>query len=296
MKQINNSLKRQESNNLVMWSILIIGTIYTSIFSVSAQNSKLFLIAGQSNAVGNSDDVTKSPNCILGTAFEYNILTDEFQFLKDPIGQNFNNLHQGKGSIGPAFAKTLNSITGEKILIVSAARGGASNSVKGELLAYGTWDETGNLKVFEFAVSKVNQAIKKSGIPLSGIIWLQGERDANAILAGKETESEYKLALEKLISRFRIQFGSKLPFYIVLTGLQTNVAATGSLVVRKVQCEIAKTVPNVHVAYTSTNTFPTKGWLWDYVHYKQEAYNSIGDSVARFVSTLKQDTISHKQN
>lgn len=277
---------RINNNYLFSCCVLLISILCLNVYTLSAQNGRLFLVAGQSNAVGNSDDVTKSPLRVSESAYEYNVLTNDFQPLKDPMGQNFQQLQQGKGSIGPAFANAFYRLTGQQVFMISAARGGASNCSKAELAPYGTWDDNGNLLVFDAAALKVNLAIQKCGLPLSGIIWLQGERDANAILAGKETEAEYKQALLKLIGRFRERFGAKLPFYIVLTGLQTDVATTGSMTVRKVQCEIANTVPNVYVAYTSTHTFPSKGWLWDKVHYKQEGYNNIGDSVAQFISKI----------
>jgi len=260
-------------------------------FALSAQNGKLFLLAGQSNAVGNGN-ATLSPICTPGTAYEYNEVTDAVQTLTDPMGQNMNNLQQGKGSIGPAFANKLHALINKPIYMISAGRGGASNGTNAELLHYGTWDETGNLLIFSNAVNKVNKAIKKTGLTLSGIIWMQGERDANGILAGKETEADYQKAFENLIARFRAQFGAQLPFYIVLTGIQTGVATTGNLAVRHAQCAVAKKISNVFVAYTSTNTYSDKGWLMDNVHYTQPAYNEIGDSVARFVSNIRYDSIA----
>ena len=55
---------------------------------------------------------------------------------------------------------------------------------------FGTWDTSG--KLFALAVEKTKMAEAKSGTPLSGIIWIQGERDANAILAKQLTKIEYE--------------------------------------------------------------------------------------------------------
>ena len=274
-----------------------------TLFSVSAQNGKLFLVAGQSNAVGQGES-TLSAVCNQGTAFEYNATTDALQHLQDPMGQGINNLNSAvTGSVGPAFAKTLNSLISQPIYMISAARSGSSLHAKAELSNYGTWDETGTLAVFGCAVAKTKKAIQKTGLALSGIIWLQGERDANAIAAGTETEAEYKETLIKLIARFRAQFGYRLPFYIVLTGLQGTISngipvassSTGNYKVRQIQMEVAKTIPNVFVAFTSTHTFFAKGLMkpeGTTVHYTQPAYNQIGDSVARFVATIPYDTIA----
>jgi len=124
--------------------------------------------------------------------------------------------------------------------------------------------------------------------------------DANAIRTLNQTEAEYKAALERVIARFRAQFGPKLPFYIVLTGLQGVVnngvavatSTDANYAVRRIQMEVAKNTPNVFVAFTSTDTFFDKAWMkleTTTVHYTQPAYNQIGDSVARFVSTIQYD-------
>ena len=80
--------------------------------AVFAQTGKLFLIAGQSNAVGQGNSAL-SVVCTQGTAFEYNGLTNSLQHLQDPMGQTVSNLEPAAtGSIGPAFAKTLNALIG----------------------------------------------------------------------------------------------------------------------------------------------------------------------------------------
>jgi len=278
---------------------LLLGTVAQAVGT-----GKLFLVAGQSNAVGQGT-ASLSPVCLQGTAFEFNGVTNSIQHLQDPMGQTVGDLQAaGSGSVGPAFAKTLNELINKPVYMISAARGGASNGVKAELSPYGTWDDSGNLQIFNGAVSKVKNAIQATGLALSGIIWIQGERDANAIRTLNQTEAEYKMALEKVIARFRAQFGPKLPFYIVLTGLQgavvdgVTVATTteANYAVRRIQMEVAKNTPNVFVVFSSTDTFFDKGWMkheTTTVHYTQAAYNQIGDSVARFVATVPYDTIAN---
>jgi|GEM_PF-3912191 len=278
--------------------------LFLQLIPLFSQNGKLFLVAGQSNAVGQGDAST-STVCAPGTAYEYNALTNSIQHLQDPIGQNSNNLQPAaSGSIGPAFSNTLNTLINQPVYLVSAARGGSSNGVKAELSSFGTWDDSGTLMLFGSAVDKTKKAIQASGLALSGIIWVQGERDANAIRTGNETEAEYQAALEKVISRFRNEFGPRLPFYIVLTGLQgvvTNgtpvaIETAANYAVRRIQKAVAAKLANVFVAYSSTDTFFDKGWMkpeTTTVHYTQAAYNQIGDSVARFVSTITYDTIAN---
>ena len=168
--------------------------------------------------------------------------------------------------------------------MVTAARGGASCNRKAEMSNYDTWDTSG--KLFDQSVEKTKMAEAKSGQALSGILWMQGERDANAILAGQLTTAEYQASLEGLIQRFRAQFGKKLPFYIVQIAFQQDKAPEGCQAVRDVQEAVAKKMKRVYIAYGETGEFAKRKWFKDIVHYNQEALNDIGTKVAEFINTL----------
>lgn len=89
-------------------------------------NKKLFLIAGQSNAVGQGDS-SLSAQYINANSYDFNILTKRFHRLTDPVGQNWKMLETANsGSIVPALAHTLSTISNEAVYMVSAARGGSS--------------------------------------------------------------------------------------------------------------------------------------------------------------------------
>jgi hypothetical protein len=252
-------------------------------FSLKAQQDRLFLLAGQSNAVGQGDSL-KSRVCKPNSAFEFDASANQFFPLKDPAGKPWKLFQRaGTGSVAPPFAKRLNELTGQKIYMVTAARGGASCHRKAEMSNYDTWDTSGNL--FALAVEKAKIAEKKAGLPLSGIIWMQGERDANAILAGQLTGAEYQEVLENLILRFRKEFGKKLPFYIVQTAYQQDKAPTGCDAVRNAQTLVAKKMKGVYIAYGETGEFAQRKWFKDIVHYNQEALNDIGTKTAEFVYT-----------
>jgi hypothetical protein len=119
--------------------------------------------------------------------------------------------------------------------------------------------------------------------PLSGIIWMQGERDANAILNGQLTPAEYQQLLEGLINRFREKFGKKLPFYIVLIAYQQDKPKTGCDAVRNVQQKVADKMKGVYIAYGETGEFAQRKWFKDIVHYTQVALNDIGKKTAEFI-------------
>ncbi len=246
---------------------------------VSAQ--QLFLLAGQSNAVGQGDSL-KSVVCQPSTAFEFDATVNQFIPLKDPSGKPWKLFQQaGTGSVASAFAKRMNELAGKQIYMVTAARGGASCHRKAEMSNYDTWNTSG--KLFDLAVEKTRMAQKKAELPLSGVIWMQGERDANAILAGQMTGAEYQQALENLINRFRKKFGKKLPFYIIQTAYQQDKAPNGCDAVRNAQAAVAEKMKAVYIAYGETGKFAQRKWFKDIVHYNQEALNDIGTKTAEFI-------------
>jgi hypothetical protein len=165
--------------------------------------------------------------------------------------------------------------------MVTAARGGASCSEKAEMSNYDTWDTSGAL--FDMAVEKTKMAEANINLPLSGIIWMQGERDANAILNGQLTPVEYRTALMGVIERFRKSFDKDVPFYIVQTAYQQDKAPDGCRAVRRQQHAVARKLKGVYIAYSETDQFAKRKWFKDNVHYNQDALNHIGRELASFV-------------
>ena len=252
--------------------------------NLKAQPGQLYLLAGQSNGVGQGDSAT-SVKCVPNTAFEFDALANAFIPLRDPVGRNWKLFQNAKtGSVAPSFAKKLNELSNELVYMVTAARGGASCHRKAEMGDYNTWDTNGQL--FNDAVEKAKMAEAKSGIPLSGIIWMQGERDANAILAGQLTAREYEESLEGVINRFRQKFDKKLPFYIVLIAYQQDKSPLGCDSVRIAQKKVSAKMKNVFIAYDETGEFAQRKWFKDIVHYNQEALNDIGTKSAECVNLM----------
>ncbi len=247
--------------------------------NVSAQY--LFLLAGQSNAVGQGDS-SKSPICPPKDCVEFDASENRFIPLKDPAGKPWRLFQRaGTGSIAPAFADGLYALSKQKIFMVTAARGGASCSKLAEMSNYDTWDTSGAL--FDLAVKKTKMAETLSNTSLSGILWMQGERDANAILNGELSADQYRSALIDLIRRFRKDFTNDLPFYIVQTAYQQDKAPDGCRAVRMVQSSVARKLKNVYIAYAETDKFGERKWFKDNVHYNQDALNDIGRKTASFV-------------
>ena len=253
---------------------------FSLFFSGRLFGQQLFLLAGQSNAVGQGDS-SKSVQPLPGTAFEFDADAGSFISLRDPVGKPWKLFQRaGTGSVAPAFARKFHELSGKKVYFVTAARGGASCTAKAELSTYGTWDESGQL--FPQAIEKTRMAEKASGMKLSGIIWMQGERDANAFVSAQISARDYEDAFIRLINRFRKEFGEALPIYIVQTGFQQDKSPEGCQMVREVQQAVSRKMKRIYLAYTETDTFAHRGWFKDNVHYNQEALNDIGSKTASF--------------
>lgn len=248
-----------------------------------AQHKLMFLVAGQSNAVGHGDSAL-SVIVEKGAAFEYRYRSNTLYPLQDPVGANELNFQQAQtGSAWPAFANRLFFLTKKQIVIVAAARGGSSCHQKAELSDYGTWDTTGNL--FPNTILKSKAAIKQVNEPLAGIIWLQGERDANAINSGNLTAQEYLQALQSVIGRFRRELNAKIPFYIVQTGYYQGHPPEGYNQVQEAQEKAARLLSNVYVIY-KTRQFAKENQLKDGIHYTQPNLNEIGEKAADAINKL----------
>jgi hypothetical protein len=267
--------------------IIILTIFIAAAFNLQAQKN-LWLIAGQSNASGMGDRRT-SYKYISDACFDYVQKGDSLRILKDPAGED--NHYFGKansGSIAPSFAWHLHKMTGDTVIVVSAGRGGSSCHANAETL-YGTWATTGTLKIFDACIEKVKMAESKIGCKIKGILWLQGERDANAINDKKLTEKQYEEGLKSLISRFRNSLGDKnLPFYIVLTGQYINHPEEGFLTVRHAQRKVIREDPRVFLAPVDPWIFPDMEWMTDEIHYTQNAYNRIGAALAQEVAETNQ--------
>jgi len=245
-----------------------------------AQDKALFLVAGQSNAVGQGNK-DSSVSCGTHTAFEYRMNDTSLSPLRDPAGENWQYFQQANtGSFIPAFANRYHSQTGKQVVIISAARSGSSCHTKAELENYGTWAPKGKLPLLENALVKTKQAMQYSGLPIKGVIWCQGERDANAINNGQLAATEYEAALTDLIRRFRKTLGETLPFYIVQTGFYKNHDKKGFDEVRKAQERVAEHLPNTFLVYKNTGEFEKLGWMKDEIHYSQQGLNDIGEKIA----------------
>ncbi|MBX2839829.1 MAG: sialate O-acetylesterase [Gammaproteobacteria bacterium] len=197
----------------------------------------VYLLVGQSNMVGFSGDGTKEsyaggpdePNDRIlqlnvtrndqfnifttGTTFTSpasNVLTPALVRAEDPLHipfdpENPEKVHAYIG-LGLTFAKQALNDTNANVILVPAAWSGSAfcdndGGPNGQWNAQSTSDgNLGNTWLFDRAVTRANMAISESGGVLRGILWHQGESDAN-----ERCSSSYLANLERLAQQFRTQ-------------------------------------------------------------------------------------------
>lgn len=266
-----------------MKTYLTLFFLLTGLFAFA--QTDLFLIAGQSNARGRGT-AALSPET--GPyAREYRYGSDQLVQVADPVGENvFQFQSANTGSFLPAFANACHESTGRDVVLIHCTRGGTPILPAADLYNNGNWSETG--VHFGNALTKTNAAIAKTGAPLRGILWCQGEMEGLAMPGGTVTADQYKDALVDLIARFRAEYPG-VPFYIIETGRHaTNFLYDDAFAeIRSKQQEVADEDPLTYIAYDETKNFIALGWMaGDGIHYTQAGYNDIGTVAGAFVAAL----------
>lgn len=239
----------------------------------------VFLIAGQSNAVGQEIDG---------------------QNFVPPAQDNVLRFHggrlQGVNKLGAwqEFGNRYFSLTGRRVIFVPASKGGTGSNLKSHR-GHGHWGIEDSL--FTNSLGLVDSAMKKlsqDGFTPSfrGVLWVQGENDAMAINDGAQTKDDYKAALESIIQRYRAHFNSNLPFFIFQTGravcFEQPCMSNGFSLVRDVQLSVDLADIHSVIVYNGAVNFPEQGLMWDEFHYLPGGYQQMGtaaaDAVASFLS------------
>lgn len=236
----------------------------------SAKPVDLFLVAGQSNAVGHGN-AAQSPLPTAGSAFEFR-------------NGSLHNLNRF-GSAWPAFAIEYNRLTSRPTVFTPTAVSGSSLTAIADV-GSGNWSSSGALlqkAIEEIHAARAYLTGQGQNPTIKGILWSQGETDASALALGILTKDQYKNALKDLISRFRAQLGSETRFYIFRTGTQLNSSDSGFKQVREAQEEVAQEVDLVHVVFRGAIDFPIRAYMADAFHYTQSGYNEMGLMGARGV-------------
>lgn len=226
----------------------------------------VFIIAGQSNAVGRGDS-SLSPKVPASQALKYYPPTNNFQAMQDPL-VGYGDSSQ-TGSEWPQFAKTYYSLTGRKSLYILIAIGGttAAQWANGSPTA---------ITMINSALA-VARASYTDSVNLAGVIWQQGEQD------GYDSTSavSYKTSVLSMINSYRIAFSKPaLPLYIIELGIDSSGDNAHYDVIRQAQNDLADSNAYCYMINNQAKTFKTLHLMQNAAHYTQAGYNMIGMNAA----------------
>ncbi len=248
--------------------------------------NQLFAFVGQSNMAGQGEK-SESPVPAAGTAFEYHIQSDSIISLEDSVGEWWglpsNNNHKlsaaGSGSLLPAFAVEFNNRTGKKLTAIHAARGGAGWFY--EFANFGNWQPGG--QTMTAALHKIDAGISRSGLPLTGIVFLGGETDVVTNFGNNFDEADFKEGMRKVMRTFRQKYNA--PLYFILPGwttlLPNEFKDPATLEARRFMTEVYNEPEFsnfTRVIYSDISRDILN--VDDPIHYSQEGYNTVGRNSA----------------
>jgi hypothetical protein len=244
----------------------------------------VFLVAGQSNSRGRGDRAA-SPDTPLLPLFAFD--DGRFTRLVDPVGD------AETGSAWPAFGQVYYARRHRPTALAIEAVGGTAQHVEAANDESDPhWDDGGTLR--RLAADEVRECLSRVELAgqtahLRGVLWAQGERDAQAIDAGELTPREYQAALRDMIRWFRSELGDGLRFFVFQTGRKERGDTPGFAAVRNAQEQIAADDPRTHLVFAGAKLFPVEGKMGDNLHYSQAGYDEMGatgaSNVARIVES-----------
>lgn len=230
----------------------------------------LYLVAGQSNSVGTGDSA-QSPAITAGLGYEYTGSAAIHLF--DPVGA------ASDGSAWPAFADGYVGSTGAIPVIAAGAESGSAQSPLSELSADKNWTTTG--WPYQNAITLANNMegwAQEWGLNYAwgGVLWCQGERDAQGIEDSLMTQADYISAFETMVPAMRSDIGTDVAIWIARTGTRDSGDTQGFADIRAAQDGFPASLSGVTMAFTGAVDFPAEGKMSDELHYTQVGYNEMG--------------------
>lgn len=236
----------------------------------------VFLIAGQSNAVGQGNS-GGSPTPLPNTAAQYFPRSQNgFKTLSDPVG--FPPYQAGSGSAWPAFADAYWLETNSPSVYVQAAIGGTGIHTDSADMA--TWG--GSNRLLHRALRYLNDALEtleNAGISTNyrGVLWHQGEKDASGIDAGIVSLSGFRNEFTDMIDVYRSEINdNQARFWIFQLGRPRSGDTSGYKNVRRIQEEVAASDQYTTIIFDKCVKFPEEGKMNDNLHYNQQGLNEMG--------------------
>ncbi|HGN2269956.1 TPA: sialate O-acetylesterase [Proteus mirabilis] len=256
-------------NNLNVLSSIVSNKYYNhgDIFDV-------FVVYGQSNAVGYAQDTNGFPDVIDGAMF--------FDYKDNQIKKITKALPYSSGNVstGHAWATFANEYirkTGRKVLIIPCAKGESSIVELSKPL-------TPSNTVYDKMISSFNSAMivaNRDGISIGykSILFHQGETDMT--LGTKK--QEYQNKLDQLIRDMRSDMGLDKCF-LYRVGCPQNRKEMSWYAMQTAQDYLCQSYDWMVMAYSGCGTFTIgNGLLREGVHYTQNGYNVMGHESASVI-------------
>lgn len=256
--------------------------------SLDAQTKiNLVMFVGQSNMAGRGDNLSQVEANVEQAGYEFRAISDPTKLYRviEPFGANENNPGginepgMKTGGITRSFINEAYRLTGQKIIGVSASKGGSSIE---------EWQPGG--PYLTDAINRMNLAKKymeKQGIPINAtyMIFLQGETDGDRGM----TKESYIEKLEKTIYEME-KAGVNHTFLI-----RIGEGPVDYTKIQEAQTEYCKTRKNVTLISTVLKRFKSLGFMKDSYHYHQFAYNFLAHDAAKnyayYINTNKEPTM-----
>ena len=248
----------------------------------------LFIVAGQSNSVGNAEAPAYEVADYAGQFWNWRVSPAKLAPLRDPVFRSST-----RGTAWPAFGRELFARTGRKVCILSVGSNGSYVTDQGVDIPNTWYGDDSTLRqtaTREYQACIAALGTKDTDWVLGGLIWIQGEQETGQIGSGSMQISEWIEGTLSVFSFFRTLTGvSDMPIYLSQIGLSegtlTNeTSARGYAAVQNAQAQICKDNEYDYLAFTGAKHFLKAGYMADTVHYNQKGYNILGQSIARFIS------------
>lgn len=259
--------------------------------SSNAQDTKnidLMLFMGQSNMAGRGT-ASEAPSVDVSKGMEFRAISDPTKLnpIVEPFGVNENSTGgisepgMKTGSLVSSFVNSYHSVTGRKIIAVSASKGGSTIS---------QWQPgTAFLNDVIYRLETAKNYLTTNGYTIDNIymIWCQGESDGDS-----QTSAEsYKSQLSNMITE--MENNGVNHTFIIRIGNYRDDNRYQYLI--NAQNEYAKITDRVTMVATKFDTYASKGLMKDQFHYKQQAYNEVGEQAGLnagfYVNNKKEPTI-----
>jgi hypothetical protein len=256
----------------------------------AAQTVDVFLVAGQSNAIGRG--ISTSDRVPASGGFEYvadlasTSQNSGLKDLTDPLVEG-----EGFGSAWPQFAKTYEAATGRKAIIVQAAVGSTALLAAADT-SQGNWSSTGTLRAA--AVSYINELISQMSadnhltLGQTFVLWSQGENEATQVNGTTITGALYEAELEALATYFNANITGGIDRMLVsaLGAKVSDPSDADWAEIRDAQSAAATDSALIDIGFSGAAAFATSGKMEDDVHYNQIGLNEMGAGLATFAATI----------